>query len=71
MHVMAFRLEVMGRPMAPAILGRFRSNARNIRLAAIGTIVIVLIVGYVSLLRYFHVSEMPVERDLGARAQKA
>ncbi len=65
--MMAFRLEVMGRPMAPAILVRFRSNARNIRLAAVGTIVIVLIVGYVSLLRYFHVSEMPVERDLGAR----
>ena len=35
---------------------------------AIGTIAILLIVGYVSLLRYFHVSEMPVERDLGAKS---
>jgi hypothetical protein len=37
-------------------------------LVAIGTIAILLIVGYVSLLRYFHVSEMPVERDLGAKS---
>jgi hypothetical protein len=37
-------------------------------LAAIGTITILLIVGYISLLRYFHVSEMPVERDLGAKS---
>jgi len=34
---------------------------------AIGTITILLIVGYISLLRYFHVSEMPVERNLGAK----
>ena len=47
---------------------RFTSNARNARLVAIGTIAILLIVGYVSLLRYFHVSEMPVERDLGAKS---
>ena len=47
---------------------RFSSNARNARLVAIGTIAILLIVGYVSLLRYFHVSEMPVERDLGAKS---
>ena len=37
-------------------------------MVAIGTIAILLIVGYVSLLRYFHVSEMPVERDLGAKS---
>jgi Domain of unknown function (DUF4436) len=37
-------------------------------LVAISTIAIVLIVGYVSLLRYFHVSEMPVERDLGLKS---
>jgi hypothetical protein len=37
-------------------------------LAAIGTIAILLIVGYISLLRYFHVSEMPGERDLGAKS---
>ena len=35
---------------------------------AIGTITILLIVGYISLLRYFHVSEMPVERDLGLKS---
>jgi hypothetical protein len=54
--------------MAPAILVRFSSNARNVRLVAIGTIAILLIVGYISLLRYFHVSEMPVEGDLGAKS---
>ena len=37
-------------------------------MVAIGTIATLLIVGYVSLLRYFHVSEMPVERDLGAKS---
>jgi len=37
-------------------------------LASIGTLLILLIVGYVALLRYFHVSEMPVERDLGAKS---
>jgi hypothetical protein len=47
---------------------RFSSNARNARLVAIGTITILLIVGYISLLRYFHVSEMPVERDLGLKS---
>jgi hypothetical protein len=36
-------------------------------LASIGTVLILLIVGYVALLHHFHVSEMPVERDLGAR----
>jgi hypothetical protein len=37
-------------------------------LVAIGTIATLLIVGYVSLLRYFHVSEMPIERHLGAKS---
>ena len=46
---------------------RFSANARNTRLAAVGTIAILLIVGYISLLRYFRVSEMPVERDLGLK----
>jgi hypothetical protein len=54
--------------LAPAIPVRFSSNARNARLVAIGTITILLIVGYISLLRYFHVSEMPVERDLGLKS---
>jgi len=54
--------------LAPAIPVRFSSNARNTRLVAIGTITILLIVGYISLLRYFHVSEMPVERDLGLKS---
>ena len=35
---------------------------------AIGTIAILLIAGYISLLRYFHVSETPVERDLGLKS---
>ena len=47
---------------------RFSSNARNTRLAAIGTIATLLIVGYISLLHYFHVSEMPIERHLGAKS---
>lgn len=51
-----------------ALLVRFSSNARNSRLVTIGTIAILLIVGYISLLHYFHVSEMPVERDLGLRS---
>lgn len=51
-----------------AIRVRFYSNAPGVRLAAIGTIAIFLLVGYISLLRYFHVSEMPVERDLGAKS---
>jgi Domain of unknown function (DUF4436) len=58
----------VGPGLAPAIFMRFRSNARNVRLAAIGTIAILLIVGYVTLLPYFHVSEMPVERDLGLKS---
>jgi hypothetical protein len=37
-------------------------------LASIGTVSILLIVGYVTLLRYFHVSEMPAERNLGAKS---
>ena len=37
-------------------------------MAAIGTIATLLIVGYISLLHYFHVSEMPIERDLGAKS---
>jgi len=37
-------------------------------LVTIGTIAILLIVGYISLLHYFHVSEMPVERDLDLRS---
>ena len=37
-------------------------------MVAIGTIATLLIVGYVSLLRYFHVSEMPIERHLGAKS---
>jgi hypothetical protein len=53
--------------LARAIFVRFSSNARNVRLASIGTVLILLIVGYVALLHRFHVSEMPVERDLGAR----
>ena len=51
-----------------ALLVRFSSNARNSRLVTIGTIAILLIVGYISLLHYFHVSEMPVERDLDLRS---
>jgi hypothetical protein len=47
---------------------KFSSNARNARLVAIGTIAIVLIGGYIGLLRYFHVSEMPAERNLGAKS---
>jgi hypothetical protein len=43
-------------------------NAWHVRLVAIGTIAILLIVGYVTLLRYFHVSEMPAERNLGAKS---
>src|SRR5262249_17855566 len=42
-----------------AVFVRFSANARNVRLAAVGTIAILLIVGYISLLRYFHVSELP------------
>ena len=34
---------------------------------AVGTIAILLIIGYISLLRYFHVSEMPAERELGLK----
>jgi hypothetical protein len=45
-----------------------RSNTRGVRLAGIGTILTLLIVGYVTLLRYFQVSEMPAERDLGAKS---
>ena len=45
-----------------------RSNMREVRLAGIGTILILLIVGYVTLLRYFHISEMPAERYLGAKS---
>jgi hypothetical protein len=37
-------------------------------LVAIGTIGIVVIVGYIGLLHYFHVSEMPAERDLGLKS---
>jgi hypothetical protein len=37
-------------------------------LVAIGAIAILLIIGYINLLRYFHVSEMPVERNLGAKS---
>jgi len=44
-----------------------RSNLRGVRLAGIGTVLALLIVGYVTLLRYLHVSEMPAERDLGLR----
>ena len=39
---------------------------RSVRLAGIGIILMLLIVGYVTLLRYLHVSEMPAERELGA-----
>ena len=58
----------MGQALARAILVRPRSNARNVRFAAIGTVLILLIVGYISLLHYFHVSETPVERDLGLKS---
>ena len=44
-----------------------RLNVRNVRLASISTVLILLIVGYVALLQYFHVSEMPAERNLGAK----
>jgi hypothetical protein len=45
-----------------------RPNTRGVRLAGIGTILILLIIGYVTLLHYFHVSETPAERDLGAKS---
>ena len=45
-----------------------RLNVRNVRLASISTVLILLIVGYVALLQYFHVSEMPAERNLGAKS---
>jgi hypothetical protein len=44
-----------------------RSNMRGVRLAGIGMILILLIISYVTLLRYLHVSEMPAERDLGLK----
>jgi hypothetical protein len=45
-----------------------RSNLRSVRLAGIGMILILLVVGYVTFLRYFRVSEMPAERDLGTNS---
>src|SRR5262249_11159425 len=45
-----------------------RSNMRGVRLAGSGMILILVIVGYVTSLRYFQVSEIPGERDLGAKS---
>ena len=45
-----------------------RSNMRRVRLAGTGIILILLIVGYATLLRYFHVLERPAERDLGTNS---
>ena len=44
-----------------------RPNLRHVRLAAIGTLLILLIVGYVMLLHHLHVSEIGAERELGAK----
>src|SRR5215469_16331221 len=55
-------------PNSPGICGMsVRWNMRGVRLAGIGMILILLIVGYIGLLRYLHVSEMPAERDLGLK----
>jgi hypothetical protein len=52
-------------------MDRYRPRGLNMRLAAIGIVLLALAASYLLMLRHFNVSELPIERHFGATAEPA